>query len=205
MLQIHNVFLNVSKGQVAKEADLLSSFGTSDIDKVILEILQKGDMQVGSEERGQQLQMLSKEIATIIADKCVNPRTKTPYPVSIIEQAMSEMHLSPALGRPAKQQALEMIKTLCTRQEKFPIARAQMRLSLDIPLQVKERVLEAVRPMLAEIEEDIIIDERGMIQCLIDPGQFRLVTDAVTKLTKGSGMVKMLNLKDLKDSCDTVK
>lgn len=38
VLQIHNVFLNVSKGQVASKDDLNKSFKTDDLDKIIQEV-----------------------------------------------------------------------------------------------------------------------------------------------------------------------
>lgn len=41
VVQIENVFLNVSKGQVASKDDLQKAFGTSDVTEVLLEILKK--------------------------------------------------------------------------------------------------------------------------------------------------------------------
>lgn len=41
VLQIHQVFTNVSKGQVASNEDLLTSFGLTDTDLIIQEILDK--------------------------------------------------------------------------------------------------------------------------------------------------------------------
>jgi ribosome maturation protein Sdo1 len=38
------------------------------------------------------------------ADKCVNPETKRPYPVSMIEKAMKDAHFSIKPNRNAKQQ-----------------------------------------------------------------------------------------------------
>ena len=38
------------------------------------------------------------------ADKCVNPETKRPYPVSMIEKAMKDAHFSVKPNRNAKQQ-----------------------------------------------------------------------------------------------------
>lgn len=40
----------------------------------------------------------------IFTDKCVNPDTKRPYPVSMIEQAMKDVHFSVKQNRNAKQQ-----------------------------------------------------------------------------------------------------
>ncbi len=47
MLQTTTVFANVGKGVHAKKEDLMEAFGTADEDKICLEILAKGDVQVG--------------------------------------------------------------------------------------------------------------------------------------------------------------
>ena len=49
-------------------------------------ILTKGDLQVSDKERQAQQEAMFRDIATTISDKCVNPETKRPYPVSIIEK-----------------------------------------------------------------------------------------------------------------------
>ena len=38
VLQIHSVFINVSKGQLAKKEDLISAFGTDKADQIIIEV-----------------------------------------------------------------------------------------------------------------------------------------------------------------------
>jgi ribosome maturation protein SDO1 len=38
VLQSHSVFVNVSKGQMAKKEDLLACFGTEDQDKICIEV-----------------------------------------------------------------------------------------------------------------------------------------------------------------------
>lgn len=40
VLQIHSVFINVSKGQLAKKEDLTSAFGTDKTDQIIIEVLE---------------------------------------------------------------------------------------------------------------------------------------------------------------------
>lgn len=39
VLQIHSIFINVSKGQLAKKEDLVSSFGTDINEQIIIEVL----------------------------------------------------------------------------------------------------------------------------------------------------------------------
>jgi ribosome maturation protein SDO1 len=67
-------------------------------------ILEKGELQVSDKERHHQLDNTYKEIATIVADKCVNPETKRPYTVSLIEQSMKDIHFSINPNKSAKQQ-----------------------------------------------------------------------------------------------------
>ena len=64
---------------------------------------------MSDKERHQQLENSFKEIATIVADKCVNPETKRPYTVTMIEQAMKDAHYSINPTKSSKQQALEVI------------------------------------------------------------------------------------------------
>jgi ribosome maturation protein SDO1 len=68
VLQIPNVFLNVSKGQVAPKEDLAKAFGSkTDLNEIILEILSKGELQVGEKERQAQLERVHNEVIDIVA------------------------------------------------------------------------------------------------------------------------------------------
>ena len=69
-----------------------------------LKILAKGELQVSEKERSTQLESMFRDIATIVADKCVNPETKRPYPVGVIERAMKDIHYSVIPTRTTKQQ-----------------------------------------------------------------------------------------------------
>ncbi|KAL2124817.1 hypothetical protein VTJ04DRAFT_1182 [Mycothermus thermophilus] len=89
VLQIHNVFLNVSKGQTAPSAELAKAFGKdATLDDIILEILKKGELQVGEKERTAQLERVHNEVISIVASKLVDPRTKRVYTPGMIEKAL---------------------------------------------------------------------------------------------------------------------
>lgn len=89
VLQIPNVFLNVSKGQTAPSADLAKAFGKDvPVADVILEILNKGELQVGEKERAAQLDRVHAEVVGIVASKLVDPRTKRVYTTSMIDKAL---------------------------------------------------------------------------------------------------------------------
>ncbi|OTB20479.1 hypothetical protein K445DRAFT_72095 [Daldinia sp. EC12] len=89
VLQIPNVFLNVSKGQTAPSADLAKAFGKDKpLNDIILEILNKGELQVGEKERSAQLDRVHNEVISIVASKLVDPRTKRVYTTGMIEKAL---------------------------------------------------------------------------------------------------------------------
>ncbi|CAG8476141.1 13302_t:CDS:2 [Ambispora gerdemannii] len=189
VLQINNVFLNVSKGQVAPKDDLQKAFKTEDLNKIVEEILKKGELQVSERERSNQIDNTYREIATIVAEKCVNPETKRPYTVTMIEKAMGELHMSVKTNRSTKSQLQE--------KKIIPIARAQMRLRITIP-NVKEgkRVREKLVPLIAQTEDENFDGDEYELLCTIDPGQYRTISELLQSDTKGKGQLELLSLND---------
>lgn len=90
VLQTSSIFTNVSKGILAKNKDLADAFKTHNTDEIVLEILRKGELQVSERERQYQTENLFNEIAVIVSEKCVDPNTKRPFSIGIIERAMRD-------------------------------------------------------------------------------------------------------------------
>lgn len=179
VLQIPNVFTNVSKGQVAPKADLAKSFGPkATTDEIVLEILNKGELQVGEKERHAQLERVHNEVIDIVAGKLVDPRTKRVYTSGMIEKALEQLSSQtqqPTEGeteedkakakdlpkwtgvsttKSAKSQALEAMKALIAHQP-IPVTRARMRLRVTCPTSIlKQSVKTAPKANAAEGEED---------------------------------------------------
>jgi len=91
VLQIPNVFTNVGKGQVAPNEDIKKSFPGMTRDEVVLEILKKGEIQVGEKERGQELERVHKEVIEIVAGRLVDPKSKRVYTTGMIEKALDQL------------------------------------------------------------------------------------------------------------------
>lgn len=91
VLQIPNVFLNVSKGQVANNEDIKKAFPGMTRDEVVLEILKKGEIQVGEKERSQELDRVHKEVIDIVAGRLVDPKSKRVYTTGMIEKALDQL------------------------------------------------------------------------------------------------------------------
>ena len=103
MLQIPEVFLNVSKGQTAPKADLEKAFGAKrSREDVVLEILNTGEIQVGEKERHAELERMHTEVIDIVAGKLVDPKTKRVYTPGMIEKALDILSKQGADGAGAK-------------------------------------------------------------------------------------------------------
>ncbi|KAJ8276023.1 hypothetical protein COCON_G00077750 [Conger conger] len=195
VLQTDKVFMNVSKGQVAKKEDLSKAFGTDDVTEICKQILAKGELQVSDKERQTQLEQMFRDIATIVAEKCVNPETKRPYTVNLIERAMKDIHYSVKANKSTKQQALEVIRQL---KESIQIQRAHMRLRFVVPAKEGKRIKEKLKSLIKVVESEDFDDQLEMV-CLIDPGCYREIDELIRCETKGKGSVEVLSLKDVEE------
>ncbi|KAL2915389.1 hypothetical protein HK105_205005 [Polyrhizophydium stewartii] len=197
VVQIHQVFVNVSKGQVASKEELIKAFQTDNVDEIVKQVLEKGDIQVGEKERSQQLDNLYRDIATIVAEKSINPESKRPYTVTIIEKVLSDMHFSVNPNKSAKQQALEAIRAI-QEAALIPIARAQMRVRITMPAKEGKRIKERIMELVAHSEEEDWGDDYELI-AVIDPGSMRKIGDLLQQETKGRGQIEVLTLNDTTD------
>jgi len=202
VVQTQQVFMNVSKGELAKKEDLLKAFGSDDMEKVVLQILTKGELQVSGKERSQQNEQSYRDIATIVSEKCVNPETKRPYPVGVIESAMKEMHYSVKPTKSSKQQALEVIKLL---KEVMPIEKAQMRMHIVLPKACAKKARDKLVPLITSVESEDWDCGNLDMECLIDPGFYRKIEEIVTSESRGKGVLEFLSLKEVTEGEETVK
>lgn len=190
VLQTVNVFTNVSKGALAKKEDLVKSFGHDDVKKICVEILDKGELQISEKERQTQQESSFKDVATIVSEKCVNSETKLPFPVSIIEKSMKQIHFSINPKKNSKQQALEVIKKL---KEVLPIERCMMKLRIVTHKRNKEKLKELAHEIESEhIEGDGILE----VVMSINPGNFRPLDELVRNTPKSQLHVLSIETND---------
>jgi len=186
------------KDKQLKKEDLISAFNTDDQTKICLEILEKGELQVSDKERAQHLDNTFKEIASLVSDKCVNPETKRPYTISMIEQAMHDIHFSVNPNRNAKQQALDVIRQL-KESNNIQIQQAQMRVQLTLPAKDAKKVKEKINklPTPVHIDSEEFMGASMQLICSIDPGLFRELDDILGSETRGQGQLELLSLMDV--------
>ncbi|TFY54260.1 hypothetical protein EVJ58_g8967 [Rhodofomes roseus] len=202
VLQIANVYLNVSKGELAKSQDLQKAFGTTALDTIVKEILKKGELQVGEKEREHDLTSIRREIATLVAEKCVDPATQRRYPIGVIEKAMVEAGFSVRPGKNAKSQVSECIKLLQS-ESNLPIQRARMRVKVTMPKAEAERLRSRIIEGAETVERDDQSGEQWETVLLIDPGQFRVLNELLHKECAGRGQLETLTFAATAGSTET--
>lgn len=196
VIQIPQVFLNVSKGQVAPNDDLQKSFGSTDIDNIILEILQKGEIQLSEKERQAKGSQVQAEILQLISTKCINPRTKKRYPPTMIQKALAELKYSTVTTKPAKLQALEAIKLLVSKQI-IPIVRAKMKIKITLESKDAKKLSEKIKPLLGDVESE---DAGKLWEVIsyIDPVNYRELVEIVGN--HKSGQLEVLDMAVIDES-----
>ncbi|KAJ2317325.1 hypothetical protein GGI00_006803, partial [Coemansia sp. RSA 2681] len=92
-------------------------------------------------------------------------------------------------------------------QNIVPIARAQMRIRISLPRKDAKRLKEKILELVAKVEDEEHEEDRGDEYeqvCLIDPGQYRAVTELIGGVPKGAGTVEVLSLRDINDEDSTL-
>jgi len=191
VLQISNVFVNVSKGEFAKSDDLQKAFGTHSVEEVVKQILKKGEVQVGEKQRDHDLTSLRKEIATLVAEKSVEPETQRPYPVGIIEKAMTEAGFSVKQNKTAKSQVTECLKLLQT-DSKLPIQRARMRVRVSVPSADRDKLRDKIVDGAEKVENEETREVDWEVVMLIEPSQFKVINELLQKQCRGKGRIETL-------------
>jgi len=173
VLQADGVFTNVEQGVRASKKVLQKAFKTSDADEVIRIVLKEGEIQISGLERDQAGEAKFKEIATIIAEKCVDSTTNRAIPVSQIERAMKAIHYNVVPKQNAKQQALRLIAAL---QSELPIERAKMGVRVSVAAaNATDELAEALGKLSVEATPDEYGGEGAAAAwyCVIDSSRYR--------------------------------
>uniref|UniRef100_A0A383WNC8 SBDS family rRNA metabolism protein n=1 Tax=Tetradesmus obliquus TaxID=3088 RepID=A0A383WNC8_TETOB len=190
VLQTTAIFANVGKGVMAAKEDLMEAFGTTDEEKICLEILAKGELQVSDKERQAQQDNLFKDVASILADKTVNPETGRPYTNTMLERALRDVHFNIDPKRSAKQQALDVLPLL---QARFPIQRARMRLKLQVPQQHQQALLDALDAAGSVVEGIEQAGSAAVVVTQVEPGVFRELHVFMQDTMQRQGRIEVLS------------
>jgi len=196
VLQAQTVFHNVSRGVVASKESLLEAFGNAEHLACAIIILDKGELEVSEKERSLHFETLFKDIAATLSEKCINPSSRRPYPVSIIEKALHDAHFAVVPTKTAKAQLVKALQALKEHGE-IAIERARMKVRLSVPMsergdvdRLKRRLTSFFQSISTDIELDSTktVDEAVVIEVIADPGFFRRIEEESKESFPGSAV-----------------
>lgn len=188
-LAIDAVFSDSKKGTHAPVESLQKQFKTTDVSTIAKEIIQKGEIQLTTEQRHEMQQQKRKRIVDLIVKNAMDPKTKMPHPRTRIELAIDEakVHIDPF--KSVNQQMKTIIEAL---RPILPISMEQVRISVKIPPEQVGKAYSAVRSFGTLEREEWQSDGSWIGIIKLAAGMQTDFYDRLNTLTKGNIETRVL-------------
>ena len=111
-MAIEDVFNNASRGTRPQDEKLMEAFGTTDIRTIAERIIDKGEIQMTTEQRREMLEAKRQRIVAYISANAINPQTKLPHPPNRISMALDEVKFHVDAFKTMEKQVDEAMKLL---------------------------------------------------------------------------------------------
>jgi ribosome maturation protein SDO1 len=189
VLVAETIYADADKGTRVSEESLRKAFGTTDALKIAEIILQKGTMQLTTEQRRKMVDDKRRQIIDFIARQAVDPKTNLPHPVARIENAMERIHYPIDPFKPMEEQAKDIIKLL---RPILPLKMEQLQVSVTIPAEHAARAYGAIKTVGTIRREEWRADGswHGVIE--MAAGSYAPFLDKLGNVTKGAGEAKIV-------------
>ncbi len=189
VLLIEEIYSDSSKGTRASAEKLQNSFGTQDPVKVAEEIMKTGELQLTTDQRRQLVEEKRRQIISIIARNCIDPRTGAPHPPLRIEQALEQIRLSIDPYKSAEEQAKTVIEEL---RPILPLKMEQMRIAVKVFPEHAARAYNAFKSFGNLSREEWQTDGSFVAVIEMPAGLYGSFIDRVGRLTQGTIQTKVL-------------
>ncbi len=188
-LALDQVFKDAKKGDKVSEEHLEKTFHTRDLVTIAREIIQKGEVQVTTEQRHQLQEAKRRQIVATIARNAMNPQTGAPHPAARIEAAMTEVkyHVDPF--RSVDVQVQEVLAKL---RPILPIRFDVVRVQIKVPAQHYPRVIGDIKAIGKPSEERWLSDGSYSAVLEIPAGVQTELYEKLNARTKGSAETVLL-------------
>jgi ribosome maturation protein SDO1 len=93
VLAVEEVFKDAKRGERHKSSSLQKAFGTEDIYLIAEKILKAGNLALTTDQKRKMIKEKRTQIASIIAQEAIDPRTGAPHTLNRIEQTMEKVRL----------------------------------------------------------------------------------------------------------------
>ncbi len=189
VLVSEDIYTDSSKGTKPSTEKLLKAFKTADYTEIAQKILQKGVLNLTTEQRRKMVEEKKKQLVEFIAKTYVDPRTHLPHPPLRIEQAMKDARVSVDPQKSMDEQVKDIVEKL---RSIIPLKSENLTLEIIIPAQFASQsyaVLKSVGSLKKEEWQN-----NGSLKAILEiPAAARPhVIDRLGSITKGSATVEVM-------------
>lgn len=88
------IYTDIKKGNVASEKDLMSAFGTEDVNEIAEKIVKSGEVLLTQDYRDEEKEKKIKQVVDFLSVNTINPQTGNPHTPERIKRALEEAHVN---------------------------------------------------------------------------------------------------------------
>ena len=182
------IYSDSNKGTRASTEKLMKAFKTTDQTAIATIILQKGDLNLTTDQRRKMVSEKRKQIVEFIAKNFVDPRSHLPHPSLRIEQAMDDARISVDPFRNVDEQTKDIVEQL---RSIIPLKSENMLLEILVPAQFAAQSYSVLKSVGSLKKEEW--QANGALKVILDiPAAARAnVIDRLGSITKGSASVEV--------------
>lgn len=189
-LAVEDVFKNAKKGTRPAEEKIKEVFGTDNISDIAKKILDKGEVQITSEQRKEMMEAKRHQIISYIATNAINPQTKLPHPPLRIELALDEVKFHVDPFKPLDKEIDEAMKLL---RPLIPIRFEKSRIAIKLKGEDYGRCFDDM-VHCGMIEKEEWAPDGSWIGIMELPaGLVPEITEKLKHKTKGTASVKLIS------------
>jgi len=184
-----DIYTDSSKGTKPSTEKLLKAFKTDDTVEIAQIILQKGDLNLTTEQRRKMVEEKRRQLVEFISKTYVDPRTHLPHPPLRIEQAMKDARISIEPQKNIDEQVKDIVEKL---RSIIPLKSENLTLEITIPAQFASQsyaILKSVGSLKNEEWQN-----NGSLKAILEipAGARPNVIDRLGSITKGSASVEVM-------------
>ena len=182
------IYTDSGKGTRASNELLVKVFKTEDTVKIAEIMMQKGELNLNTEQRKKMTSDKRKQIVTFIAKTYVDPRTHLPHPPLRIEQAMTDGRVSVDPFKNPDEQIKDIIEKL---RPIIPLKTENIILEISVPAQFVAQSYTVLKSIGSLKKEDW--QPNGSLKAILEiPAAARPnVIDRLGAITKGTANVEV--------------
>jgi ribosome maturation protein SDO1 len=189
VLAIDKIFKDSKKGEAASEEMMRKVFGTLDVFKIAKQVIQKGEVQVTTEQRRRMREQRRRQVVALISRRAINPQTGLPHPPARIEGALAEAKVHINEFKSAEEQLPGIVKALLPI---IPLKFETRRIAIKIPASYTGKAQRVVRDFAAIKQEQWLNDGSWAAVVEIPAGIQGEFFDKINDLTRGEVETKVL-------------